>query len=331
MWKCALSRRQWGVLLATVGTASVSPDSLLIRLANLEQPSRGCVLFYICLFQSVATTLGLVLVYRGPAKLLEACLATGWHFWAAAFFLGLCDVTFTLAIQLTSVANVLVLVNASPLWCAIFSWLLFKERPPLHTLAALLLGVACVGAVFLSSRCLESLGAESIWGDLLGLGTGICLALYLTTCRHCGMRRPDCSLVPAAMSGAWLAVLLSLAYAGGQVGAACWPESGIWGWAWSVMDGSVCKPLCLVCLTIAPRYIMSSEVAMIMLLEVLLGPLLAWLALGEAPPDVTLAAGVVLFVVLLLHEGYSARLARKLPAESKVESCSESTEAESVV
>ena len=28
----------------------------------------------------------------------------------------------------------------------------------------------------------------------------------------------------------------------------------------------------------------------------LLGPLLAWLALGEAPPDVTLAAGVVLFV-----------------------------------
>ncbi|CAJ1352115.1 unnamed protein product [Effrenium voratum] len=202
MWQCAPSRRQWGVLLATVGTASVSPDSLLIRLANLEQPSRGCVLFYICLFQSVATTLGLVLVYRGPAKLLEACLATGWHFWAAACFLGL------------------------------------------------------------RRRCLLA-GKRN-----LGLGLE----------RH--------------------------------------------GWQ------RVQAP---VCLTIAPRYIMSSEVAMIMLLEVLLGPLLAWLALGEAPPDVTLAAGVVLFVVLLLHEGYSARLARKLPAESKVESCSESTEAESVV
>ncbi len=49
---------------------------------------------------------------------------------------------------------------------------------------------------------------------------------------------------------------------------------------------------------IAPRYVLSSEVGLIQLMETVLGPLWVWLAGYEEPPMLTLAGGLVLLVTL---------------------------------
>ena len=60
-----------------------------------------------------------------------------------------------------------------------------------------------------------------------------------------------------------------------------------------------------VAMSIAPRLATGAEVAMTMLLQVLLAPLLVFVCLGEAPSRWTLAGGSLLLVVLLAHEAIS--------------------------
>ena len=68
----------------------------------------------------------------------------------------------------------------------------------------------------------------------------------------------------------------------------------------------------LAFLTIGARLIPATEVALITLLEVVLGPLWVWIALGERPALIAIVGGVVviLAVVLQTTESMPARGAR---------------------
>ena len=73
--------------------------------------------------------------------------------------------------------------------------------------------------------------------------------------------------------------------------------------------GAACTVLAL---TFAPRYISGAEVALVMLLEVVLGPLWVFLAGFEAPTQWTLIGGAGIIVVLGVHELAALREARRL-------------------
>jgi drug/metabolite transporter (DMT)-like permease len=55
-------------------------------------------------------------------------------------------------------------------------------------------------------------------------------------------------------------------------------------------------------LVIASRYLPAPEIALLGLLEVVLGPLWAWLGAGEAPAQATLAGGAVVLIALAGNE-----------------------------
>jgi drug/metabolite transporter (DMT)-like permease len=59
----------------------------------------------------------------------------------------------------------------------------------------------------------------------------------------------------------------------------------------------------LAFLTIGARLIPAAEVALITLLEVVLGPLWVWLALAERPSTATLVGGVVVIAAVALQSG----------------------------
>ena len=60
----------------------------------------------------------------------------------------------------------------------------------------------------------------------------------------------------------------------------------------------------LVLLTIGARLIPAAQVALITLLEVVLGPLWVWIALSEQPDNATLAGGaIVIAAVIILIQG----------------------------
>jgi drug/metabolite transporter (DMT)-like permease len=66
---------------------------------------------------------------------------------------------------------------------------------------------------------------------------------------------------------------------------------------------------CVLMVT-ATRHLAPTEVALLALLEVLLGPLWAWLGAGEVPAAPTLVGGAVVLAALLLNEIVPRRAAQ---------------------
>jgi drug/metabolite transporter (DMT)-like permease len=63
-------------------------------------------------------------------------------------------------------------------------------------------------------------------------------------------------------------------------------------------------------LVIAARHLAATEVALLALLEVVLGPLWAWLGAGEVPATTTVAGGTLVLAALLINELAARRATR---------------------
>jgi drug/metabolite transporter (DMT)-like permease len=67
------------------------------------------------------------------------------------------------------------------------------------------------------------------------------------------------------------------------------------------ISGLVVLPLGFGLLAVAPRYIPGAEVALITLLEAVLGPLWVWLALGEVPAPAAVLGGSIVIGALAFN------------------------------
>ncbi len=72
-------------------------------------------------------------------------------------------------------------------------------------------------------------------------------------------------------------------------------------WLWIGLGGGIVVPFALILLTLGPRYLAAPEVAMLALLETVIGPFWVWLALGEEPGIRSLIGGAIIVVALLVH------------------------------
>ena len=65
--------------------------------------------------------------------------------------------------------------------------------------------------------------------------------------------------------------------------------------------GLVVLPFGAMLLTLGPRYLAAPEVAMLMLLETVVGPFWVWLVLAEEPEIRSLIGGAIIVATLFLH------------------------------
>jgi drug/metabolite transporter (DMT)-like permease len=139
---------------------------------------------------------------------------TGWLLGAGLLF-GLDLSLWAAALGLTTVANATLLANMTPLFAALFAWVLFRER----LRGGVLVGgvVALVGALVLALARAQSGagpdGAAQGWlGDGLGLAAALGYAGYLLIVRALrGQVGVGAVMFWASLSAAVFALLLSLA------------------------------------------------------------------------------------------------------------------------
>jgi drug/metabolite transporter, DME family len=67
-------------------------------------------------------------------------------------------------------------------------------------------------------------------------------------------------------------------------------------------------------ITIGARMINAAEVALITLLEVVLGPLWVWIAFSESPDAATLLGGMVVLVAVIIQVSGEVRLPVRMSA-----------------
>ena len=94
----------------------------------------------------------------------------------SGLFLALHFAAWISSLDYTSIANSVVLVNTNPLWVAVFTPFITRERIPTATRVSVLLSV--IGGVIIGAGDF-ALGPRALLGDGLALIGSICAAIYL--------------------------------------------------------------------------------------------------------------------------------------------------------
>jgi len=99
----------------------------------------------------------------------------------SGFFLALHFSSWISSLSYTSVANSVVLVNTNPLWVAVLTPLISKDRLTLMTKISIVISV--IGGAIIGAGDFAT-GGQAIWGDFLALLGSICAAIYLLLGRN---------------------------------------------------------------------------------------------------------------------------------------------------
>ncbi len=275
-----LSNQQKGSLMAFIAVILITPDSLLIRLSNIETWG---MLFYRGAIPFVVVLIGLLFFYK--SNFLKALFGIGIPgiFYIVSF--ATCNITFLISIQNTNVANTLVMIALAPMLSAILGALFLKETPDKKTWIAILITFTACVYIFH-----DSLNLGNIYGDLLGLATAFGLACNATLARYA----KDRDLVPSAVIGKLCVAIFAFFFVENfeLLG-----KDLIYVPLMCVM----CVAIPFVLVTIAPRFITGAEVNLFFLLETILGPIWVWMIIKEQPSYETILGGIVIIITIAIH------------------------------
>ena len=275
-----LSNQQKGSFLAFVGVMFITPDSLFIRLANIDTWS---LLFYRGAIPFVVVLIGLVLFYK--KNFFNALFKIGLAgiFYVISF--SICNITFIISIQNTNVANTLIMVAMAPMLSAILAAIFLKEPTNKETWVAIFVTFFSVTFIFY-----DSIQIGNIVGDLFGFVTALGLAINANLARFA----KDRDLVPSAVIGKLVVAIFAFFF--------------VENFDLVAADKIIVPLMCIMCVaipfvlvTIAPRYISAPEVNLFFLLEVILGPIWVWLIIKEQPSVQTIIGGIVIIITIALH------------------------------
>lgn len=275
-----MSEHLKGLIITALGVLFVVPDSLFVRLIDGDPASisfwRGITAGSVILLGVLATQ-GL----RGFSEVAR----TGKPGMIYTALIAITAPGFVLAISWTSVANVVFILASMPVFAAIFSRVFLGEAISRRMVWTMLGVFAGLGVIAWGSG--ETHGAH--WsGDLVALGVSANFAAAMTAARQ--LRAV--SMIPA----------IPLAFLGASL--AIWPLAepmAVWAQNWPLIlahGAFISVSTCL--LTLGPRYISSAEVALLILLESVLAPLLVWAVIGEDPGPWAILGGAIVIGALFL-------------------------------
>jgi drug/metabolite transporter (DMT)-like permease len=190
---------------------------------------------------------------------------------------------FIAALNYTSVANVLFLQALAPVLAAVLGTLV-GEPVARRTWIAMAVAIAGVGLMVGGPH------RPSVAGFSLSLLMAVTFAATIVITRH----RREVSMAPATCLSQLLVLLAAAPFSRpGDIGAQ--------DLALLVGLGVGQIGLGLIFLTIGARLIPAAEVALITLLEIVLGPIWVWIALSEQPAAATLVGGAIVLAAVVIE------------------------------
>ena len=275
-----LTDQQKGSLLAFVAVMFITPDSLFIRLSNID--TWGLV-FYRGVIPFFTVFIGMLLIYK--LNFFRMLFTSGYHGLIYVSTFSVTNITFVVSIQNTNVANTLVMIATAPMLSAILGAIFLKEPPDRKTWASIIITFLAIIYIFF-----DSIKLGNFYGDILGFITAIGLAVGAVTIRSARSK----NLVPAAVVGKLFVATFALFF--------------IESFALENNDLIIVPLMCILCVaipfvlvTIAPRFIPAAEVNLFFLLETILGPVWVWLVIKEQPSLETIIGGIVIILTIAIH------------------------------
>ena len=294
-----------GVVMVVLAGLFWSTGGILIRW--IEAADAWQIIFYRSL--SLAAALLLIVTVRHRGRLIAAFVAAGRGGLVAGACLSGGFIGYVLSLQLTSVANAVFMLGASPFFVAVLGYWLLGERVRAATWLAMLIALAGI-AVMVAGGLI----AGTIAGNLLALTASLSFAVFnvlLRRDRHTDMM--PCVVIAGLIAAAIAGAVVAAMAAGAGTAAAR-------GLAVSARDLGLCIAmgagqvgLGLTAFTIGARHVPAVELALLAMTELVLAPLWVWLGVGEVPSVTTLIGGAIIMVAIGFQALSGVRRRRLLP------------------
>ena len=268
-----------GLSLALFGALLLTPDTLFMRISELDG-------FTMLAWRGGLSGLGYLLIWAWFSLRLELKIP---NLLTLSFaIVVICQIInatfFSLAIAVAPVTIVLISVATAPIFSAILSWFFLGETLSKFSIGtAILVLFGLYISVLGGDATLIELDTSTLLGALFGLGVAFTLAMNFTIIR----KDKNVPFVLAIGIGALLAGSLGLLCADNLY----WPP--VKNMAAIAVTGIIILPVSFCTLSYAARFVPSSTVSLIMLLETVLGPLWIWWGIGEEPTNAMLLGGAI--------------------------------------
>ncbi|MDQ7746390.1 DMT family transporter [Hydrogenophaga pseudoflava] len=237
---------------------------------------------------------------QGPLSHHWGILGGSRAFWVSGVCWSVMFTAFMLALTFTSVANVLVIMAAGPLFTAVIARVFIGQRLPARTWAAIVAAGAGIFYMYGSQMWAAFTDpAANASGLVLGSLASLCVpvagAINWTVVQRGQQHGESIDLVPSVLVGALISTAATFPLAfpfqatGGDI-------------AWLAMLGLVQLAIPCALAVVCARSLKAPEVSLLALLEVIFGIVWAWLWANEIPGHEVMLGGSVVIGALLLNE-----------------------------
>ena len=262
-----------GVIMILTATLCLSLGGLILR--NMEAADGWQVMFYRSI--SFVVTLLALLVYRYRGGLLAAFRATGTDGILVALLLAAGSVCYLFSLLLTTVANAMFIIAATPLFVAVVAWLVIGERVRPSTWAVMIVALCGIGLMVG-----DGLASGRMLGSLVALGVVVTFGGMIVVIR----RSKAVDMLPATCMAGVVAGAAAFFMAGDL-------EVSRHDLILSLVMGSMQFGAGFILITMGTRYVPAAEVSLLSLLEPILASLWVWIFVNEVPATLTLIGGAI--------------------------------------
>ena len=276
----SLTDQKKGSLMAFVAVMFITPDSLFIRLSNVETWS---LVFYRGIIPFILVFIGMLLIYR--LKFFDLLKSNGYYGFAYVLTFSVTNIAFVVSIQNTNVANTLIMIATAPMLSAILGSFFLRENPDKKTWVAIFITFFAALYIFY-----DSIKLGNFFGDILGFVAAMGLAVGAVIIRSA----KKLNLVPSAVVGKLIIALFAMFF--------------VKDYSLNNNDIYIVPLMCVMCVaipfvlvTIAPRFITAAEVNLFFLLETIIGPIWVWLIIKEQPTPETIIGGAIIVLTIATH------------------------------
>ena len=199
------------------------------------------------------------------------------------------SMTFTVGISEASVLIVLTAIATVPIFAAFLSIFFLKQRYFFSDWVCML--VAMVGVIIVISDNNDNINNGNFFlGGLMGIITALSIATIFTITR----KYKNFSIIPSVSLGSFFSGLIGLMLGFDLIFnfQVFWPL---------ILMGIFVLPMSFLFLMLAPKYIDTSFVSLILLLEMVFAPIIVWLFVDEKPTSKMIIGAIIVFISVLVY------------------------------
>jgi drug/metabolite transporter (DMT)-like permease len=269
-----------GPLLIFMGACSLSFGGLIVK--SFEGATLWQILFWRSIFFSLTVLTFLIISYK--KKLFTSFYESGLLGFVGGIILSIGFCGYVFAMYNTTVANTNFIISTQILFLAIFGYFFLKEKISTITLASIILAIT--GAFLMVGN---SLSSGEMLGNIVAFSMPITFAILIMIVR----KFPKVDMVPAQFVAGISCCVIGFFLSEKIMISSHDIFLGFVAGFFQVGFG-------FIFITIGARSTPSAMVGIIMLSESVLGPMWAFLFVGERAPLFTLiGGGIILFAVLI--------------------------------